>query len=676
MFKYEKYQGDFPMKKKIMTLSVMLLFVAFFCSCNLQPTNITSNYENNVFSYNLENSCAFTVDNKILYASFPEDNTVRSYDRSGNLLNSYDFGEGVHTNLLCNENLIYAFTYGDNGIFITTYDLKTNNINKHKLDIDISSTLAMTLLDDKIYMVYWSEHSDEYLESIKYSPDDSYVYMGEKSASIDIHDFDVEEIKIDNVLNLKPYSENEIIYYAYDDIGGYYFTIYNTSEKTFSDRMYNNTPQYTYSFDFYEGNIVYADFSNRKISSVAIDDPDVQVDFMTNVVCTSGNDLQIENGECYVLDNASGNVFRTSYNDAVKENKEIIFYSSEVYTETPYGCGYRINSSILENSEFALNILAENSDYDICMMSSGQTISRNIRDRGAFYKLNDVPMVQEYLDKCFPYLKEAAYNENGDIWMLPIAVDIPCIVYNPQNCEKYGIDITSNITWEELFDICSKTYENPELRDKFSVNGYQVQNDIMNHYNNYYSISNGKADYDNETFRNLCTMLKDADIDSDYLHTRIIALDHYENLNEYFNDYLFELWPYLYDVFYDDAFSSLRAISTPSVKENEPSCAECIFFCVNSNSKNLNEALNYISTYCGYMLGRNDNYLINDESVYPFSETALAKDLFGIYSNAKVHFTPSDDMFWNDYIDYQSGNVSLDLLVSEIERKTDMYLNE
>ena len=76
------------------------------------------------------------------------------------------------------------------------------------------------------------------------------------------------------------------------------------------------------------------------------------------------------------------------------------------------------------------------------------------------------------------------------------------------------------------------------------------------------------------------------------------------------------------------------------------------------------------------MLGRNDNYLLNDESIYPFSDTALAKDLFNIYSNAEVHFTPSDDMFWTDYIDYQNGNISLDSLVSEIERKTDMYLNE
>lgn len=662
--------------KKFLSLLTCLSLLITITGCKNNKQNISGDYEDNIFSYNIEKSCAFTVENDTLYASFPEDATIKSYDYSGKLTETFYLNDGVHTNLSYYNNKLYCFSYCDDGNYITVCDLENKSYTNHKLELDITSALSMTLLSDKIYIVYWSEHSDAYLESIKYSADDNYVYLGEKSAEIDINDFSINEIPIDNVLNLKPYADDEIIYYAYDDIGGYYTTVYNVKSQAFGDRIYNNTPQYTYSFDCYDGNIVFSDFNCRKISSVAINNPDVQVDFMANVVCASGNDIKIENGQCYVLDNATGNVFRTSYKESVKENQEIVFYSSEVYSEVPYGCGYRINSSILENEEFVLNILAENSNYDICMMSSGQTISRNIRDRGAFYKLNDVPMVQEYLDKCFPYLKDAAYNNNGDIWMLPIAVDIPCIVYNPKNCEKYGINIDHNISWQELIDICKNTYETSDLRNKFEVNGYQIQNEIMNRYNNFYSISNGKANYDNETFRELCTMLKNSDINSDFFHTRIISLDHYENLNDYFDDYIFEYRNYLYDVFYSEAFNNLRAIPTPSVKDETTNCAGCIFFCVNSNSDNLNEALNYISTYCSYMLRRNDNYLLNDKSIYPFSDTPLAEDLYNIYSNATVHFTPSDEMFWQDYNKFQNNEISLDSLISEIERKTDMYLNE
>jgi hypothetical protein len=663
------------MNKKLSIIVITSLVMALV-SCKSNETQITDVYKENVFSYNIEKCCAFTVENEILYASFPEENAIKSFDSSGTLLDTYVMNEGVHTNLSYYNNKLYCFTYGDDANYITVYDIEKNSLESHKVDMDILSTLSMTVANDNIYMVYWSEHIDEYLESVKYSDDDTYIYMGEKAVEIDTTDYSVNDVNIDNVLNLKPYSKNEIIYYAYDDTGGYYTTIYNVDTHKFADKNYNNAPQYTYSFDCYEGNIIYSDFNCKKISSVAINNPDVQIDFMANVICASGNDLKVENGKCYVLDNVSGNIFRTTYNDLVKENKEIVFYSSEVYSEVPYGCGYRINPSILKNEEFALNILAENSNYDICMMSSGQTISQNIRDRGAFYKLNDVPMVQEYLDKCFPYLKEAAYNDNGDIWMLPVAVDIPCIVYSPENCKKYGIDINETTSWQELIDICKSTYDKPELRDKFAMNGYQIQNDIMNHFNHYYSISNGKAEYDTELFRNICTMIKNADINSDYLHTHIIALDHYHDLNEYFNDYLFEYKNYLYDVFYKEAFSNLRAIATPSLNGEDKSCAECIFFCINPNSDNLNDTLNYLSTYCSYMLNRTDNYLLNNKSIYPFSDTSLAEDLFRIYSNATVHFTPSDEMFWQDYMKYQNDEISLDTMISEIERKTDMYLNE
>ena len=173
-----------------------------------------------------------------------------------------------------------------------------------------------------------------------------------------------------NVINLKPYSKNEIIYYAYDDIGGYYFTIYNIDKKSFSEKKYNNIPKYTYSFDFYDNNIIYSDFGNRKITSVNIDNNESVIDFIPNVVTVSGNDLKIENGFCYVLDNHTRSIIRVKYNETIKENKEIKFLSSEIYSEVPYGCGYLINTNIIGDDEFALNILAENSEYDICMMSS------------------------------------------------------------------------------------------------------------------------------------------------------------------------------------------------------------------------------------------------------------------------------------------------------------------
>lgn len=668
--------------KKILTIIISLLICISACSCakgNENYNQAALKYEDNKFSYNLKNVCAFTVNEKILYAAFNGEPYIYQYDEDGKEIGKLDFGEGFHTNLSYYDNKLFSFTYGENRPYITVYDLNTNECAANAVnDVDITSAIGMTVLQDKIYLIYWSENHDEYQESIKYSDDDSYIYMGEKAVCIDTDSYEAEEIDIKNVLNLKPYSENEVLYYAYDDIGGYYFTVYDVLAKSFSDKIYNNNPLYTLSFAYNsdDESIIYSDFSNRKLTSVSLEQSDTKIDFMSNVVSVTGNELQFYDGECYILDNPTGNIFRAEYSKSVKKNKEIMFCSSEIYSEVPYGCGYSINSFMLNDDEFALSILAGNSDYDICMMASQQTFSQNIRDKGAFYPLNDVPMVKEYLDACFPYLKEAAADNNGRIWMIPIAADIPCILYNPENCQKYNINFDENTTWQYLFDIADNLYGSENLRSKFQLNGYQAESDIIHRYISNYAVNNNKSDFDNQLFRDTCQMIKNNDMASESLHTRLTQLSRYPSLTDYFNDYIFELTPYQYSMFYDEAFNTLRAAATPPLKENEPNCAECTYFCVNSNSDNLSAALDFISSYCSYMLEQNDSYMFRDKNIYQYGETPLAQDLYNIYSNAKVSFTIPKEMFWDDYLKYRNGQISLDDFITEAERKVDMYINE
>lgn len=668
--------------KKILMIIILCLICISVCSCGKSNENYKTDalkYEDNKFDYNLKNACAFTVNEGILYVAFNEDPCIYEYNEDGEQIGRLDFGEGFHTNLSYYDNKLFSFTYGENCPYITVYDLNTNTRTVNAVnDNKIASATAMTVLCDNIYLIYWNEARDEYQASIKYRDDDGYIYMGETAVCIDINSYKAEEVGIKNVINLKPYSENEVIYYAYDNIGGYYFTVYNVLTKSFSDKIYNNNPLYTFSFAYNsdDRSIIYSDFSNRKLTAVSPEQSDIKIDFMSNVVSVNGNDLQFYDGQCYILDNLTGNIFRTEYGKAVKKNKEIILCSSEIYSEVPYGCGYSINSFMLNDDEFALSILAGNSDYDICMMASKQTFSENIRDKGAFYPLNDVPMVKEYLDACFPYLKEAASDNDGRIWMIPIAADIPCILYNPENCQKYNINFDNNTTWQYLFDIAETLYESEDLRSKYQLNGYQAESDIIHRYISNYAVNNNKSDFDNRLFRDTCQMIKNNDMTSESLHTWITQLSQYSGLTEYFNDYIFELIPYQYSLFYEEAFNTLRAASTPPLKENESNCAECTYFCVNSNSDNLSSALDFISSYCSYMLERNDSYMFKDKNIYQYGGTPLAQDLYNIYSNARVSFTIPKEMFWDDYLKYRNGQISLDDFITEAERKVDMYINE
>lgn len=76
------------------------------------------------------------------------------------------------------------------------------------------------------------------------------------------------------------------------------------------------------------------------------------------------------------------------------------------------------------------------------------------------------------------------------------------------------------------------------------------------------------------------------------------------------------------------------------------------------------------------MATRNDSFLFKDETVYPYYGLPLSHDLYSIYSNARIVFELPNEMFWNDYIRYRDGIISIDEFINEIERKTDMYMNE
>ncbi len=79
-----------------------------------------------------------------------------------------------------------------------------------------------------------------------------------------------------------------------------------------------------------------------------------------------------------------------------------------------------------------------------------------MQSSSTFYAFNDIEGVKKYVDGCFPYLKNACTNENGQIWALPIRLDIPVIVYNKYNCENAGFKFDNDLTLDGLSDIIYK----------------------------------------------------------------------------------------------------------------------------------------------------------------------------------------------------------------------------
>ncbi len=665
--------------KRFYAFISLIIIISMLSSCKKENAAPEEFSDSCIFNYNIVDACSFAPIGDDICVSFRSSGEVVLYNELGEKIRALDFGEGVHTNLCLYDNRLYSFTHGVSCPYITVYDLSSDECSSFVLDTAVPSAHTMAVVNGNIYLIYLRDFSDEQQKNVKFDENDNYRYNGETAVAISTTDFSVTDVDISNVISLKKYSDIEILYYAYDDIGGYYFTVYNTETAQFSERVYNNSIGSIFSFAYIDDteNIVWSDFPNRKLTSASMNPSDSETDIMSDVITVYGNDVQYADGKVYVLDNMTGSILSTDYAQALRNNREISFCSSEIYSEVPYGCGYTINTSMLSDDEFALNILAGNSSYDICMMSSGQNFSKNIRDKGAFYPLSDVPMVSEYLDSCFPYLKEAATDKYGQIWMIPIAVDIPYILYHPENCVEKGVVFDENTSWDYLFSKAEELYKVPQLRDKYQLNGYQAEGNILNQYSTFYAASGGRNNYDTALFRSICEMLRKSDIpSSESLHTWVAPISRYNDLDAYYEDYLFELKQYRHSLFEQETFDTLRACEPPDIQDDTPNCAHCIYFCVNMNSDNLDDTLRYISSYCSYMLGRSDTYMFTDKARYPFDGTPLAEDLYGIYSNAVISFELSKEMFWEDYIKYSGNQIDIDELINEVGRKTDMYLNE
>ena len=193
---------------------------------------------------------------------------------------------------------------------------------------------------------------------------------------------------------------------------------------------------------------------------------------------------------------------RVPMDTILKENKTLQFLSSSWIDEwdVPSGCGYQMKKLVLDAEAFALKVLAQDTDFDLYLLSSRESTSYNLKENGAFYPLNEVEGVQEYLDACFPYVKETATNEEGDIWMLPVALEIPGLVYNKKFCAENGVDFTQ-MNMAEFMDLTAEARE--EDTDYVGMSSLVFREVLFGQYMSKYDT------FDTALFREFATKFKE-----------------------------------------------------------------------------------------------------------------------------------------------------------------------
>lgn len=670
------------MKIKILIcVTIFLLLLLSACSAK-KDTIITDNRESS-FTYDINDVVSFTVDDSgKLYCSTRNRTSLYCYDNMGKIIKEYNIGEGLNTNLCIEDNYIYYISYlDDGGVALRRLNIESGEVNELFKDKDITSVIKMEVINDNIYYIKWSDAHDPEQEQVRYDEHDDYYYMGEIAAVYHIDKGTSKPIDINNVILFTKTDDDNLLFYAYDSIGGFYFTTFDTQQQQFRDKTYNNTMGYFFSFAYDSGNdkIIYSKHHDRNLYVTDRKDTGVKAELMRGIIATSGNDTLFRDNHTYILDNVTGKIKRIDNSKAIKNNKPIKIIQPFFYIDAAPGCGYSIDSETISEEEFALTLLSGDSSYDLCLMSSNDDFSRSIRDKEPFYPLNDVPGVKAYLDACFPYIKEAATSESGDIWMIPIAVNANCIVYHEDNCKAEGIHFSEVKSMDDLLHIAKDLGNNPNALNRYGLPVLSINEYAISQYINFYGVQDNKANFDTKLFRALCMQMSEimsptsSDIDGSRIYMPVDV-----GFENYYGNYLFELLMYKFRAYEDTAYHLLKAMPLPPIEPGvyTPNSVKCTYICVNPNSDNLENTLAYISDLCIAMSTQVDTFMLQDTQYYSYNDSKLTRDLYEIYSNGIVSFPFSYEIFWDDYLRYHRGEMELNALIMEIERKVNAYLQE
>ena len=364
---------------------------------------------------------------------------------------------------------------------------------------------------------------------------------------------------------------------------------------------------------------------------------------------------------------------RISMENIVKENNTLQVLGSSWIDEgdIPHSCGYKMKKQTLCANEFAQEVLEQDTEFDLYLLSSREHISYELKENGEFYPLNEVEGVQEYLDACFPYVKEAAINDEGEIWMIPVTLTIPGLVYNKQFCAENGVDFTQ-MDLAEFIDFTAEI--RAENVNHGSVSGLVLRETLFGQYMTKYDT------FDTALLREYVQQFKDVkarywglSYSASSEATNNLRTGRTELPNFYYNCFVYQ-WSrdlYLNSIGDSDYFG---VVPIPTIEENLKNMGTVTFMMVNPNSENLEDTLQYISDYAKYALTVKDSFILADESTY--TDTPIVKDCYELYANGGIFFEMNNAVYVDAFNEYLDGTMELEEMMTKIENQWQTYLEQ
>lgn len=463
-----------------------------------------------------------------------------------------------------------------------------------------------------------------------------------------------------------PIGEEEMLLYAHADNKGYYYSeaTYDGKRLHLKEPDYQNLGQLTAMAFTGDDTFIYiaTSYDNKGLMEINRTEH-TKAEILSNRGNAYGaGDIVNADGVVYYVDKKG--IRKFVYSEYKKKNRTLQVIESEQIgmLNAPYGCGYQMNVEKLSNDEMSLKVLSQDSDFDLCFMQSDDSFGYQVKEKGSFYPLSDIKEVKEYLDVCFPYLKEAATDENGEIWMLPFAVSSAYLLYDEEMLKKSGIKVEEISKLDGFIKVLKSLSE--EDKERVGALQYHLEKEYLSRFAR-------EESFDSKEFRKAAVILKGMEgddvftwhqkaVDAISRHKQEDFLCSIDSGTNYFESILAN--PYV------------NAREIPSVSEEERFGVKCSFLCVNAASDNLDAAVEYVRNLCKYLMNQDSMMMLAGKE--KSFDTNVASSLYKLYQDGMVEFGIPEELYMDEWEKYKKGSVDLEQMIKETERKLKIYREE
>ncbi|MBP3594820.1 MAG: hypothetical protein J6J44_09855 [Lachnospiraceae bacterium] len=617
------------------------------------------------------------------YVYKPIKQMISVYDLEGNCMESrkLEFGNGDCWCMLAGEDKLYCAVYHSNYGCYVLYEIDTMQWTvTEKVKLEGYSDIAyLEVVGEHIYVL------GRYKKPLRmdYEDDTSLEYSYNRIARVSLADSqpELELMNVELPVAIYETDRDNLMIYRYVDGVNFGFLEFDPQEVTLAEAGWKNIDGNINELGGCDTGFVYSKFQidGEFLYYGTPDGTEAQV-YPEEV--RLNRPVEYQKGFVFFANRRDGKVYRICIEETRQDNPPIQFLQMELTQDFPYGCGFQMEKRIVTDQELALKVLAQDKDFDMFLMSSRSPSSDSVRKNGVFYPLNEVEGVEEYIDACFPYLSELARNEEGDIWMVPVMLAVPGIVYHKEYCAGQDVDFSS-MDFEEMLMFTRKTREtNQSFAD---ISFYVLKEELFGQYLSRYDT------FDTELFRNYAKTLKSIGDTTWLMESKVVEELSYggdispeiEARTPWLTGGELPEFYYFYNVYSDtlDALQKnagerdeLGMLGMPKLEDGMKNFGTLTFMAVNPESQNLSAVLDYISAFSKYMLGKQDSFILADKASY--TDTPFTKEWYDLYAGGSVYFGVDSEVFTGVFNDYLEDEIDLEAAIAEMERRRKLNLEE